>query len=889
MGEKVFDNSAFREYFKEIRSRFVTEDYTELTLRTPFENFINGLNDDFRLLQETKRTQKLGTPDFKAFRKVVKVGYIETKDLGKNLDNEIESEQIKKYTESIDNIILTNYGRFILIRKGQKIFDINLFNLSDLSNPRFVISDGKIEEFLKLVEDFFDYKLPTIKSAKELAEYLSKKARLLKDLAKEQLEEDVSKADSGDVSSVYDFYKGLEELIKDINIDDCADAYAQTITYGLFLAKTNCEGILNREIASSHIPRSIGIIKRIFRNISGDLLPSNLSWIIDEIIDILNASDMGNILSEIDFRGKKDRDPFTFFYEDFLRLYDPKKRKHLGIYYTPRPVVNFIVKSIEQILKNDFNRLHGFAEDDVTVLDPAVGTGTFLWLVYLRTLVDLKNRRLGGLIKNKIGNHLLKDFYGFEILITPYIIAHLKLTTVIQKWFYRFKDDDRIQVYLTNTLEPFETHDLIPFFREITEESKTANKIKVEKPILVIVGNPPYSVSSSNKSKWIMEKMQDYKTGLNERNIQPLDDDYIKFIRFAQWKIEQNTQGVVGYITNNSYLDGIIHRQIRKSLLDSFDRIYILNLHGSSRRQEPTKEKDENVFDIQQGVSIALFVKNDKFPDKKVFYADLFGEREAKYLWLDRHIVNNVEWQELKPEAPYYFFVHKDLSLQSEYDKFWSVLDIFQINTYGVKSHRDTFVVGFTENELIERFNTFVSDRTNEEIAQLLNLKETKTWNISKARKEIKERKIDQILCRYEFRPFDTRWILYDSALVERNRLNVMKHVLKDNVALVCVRQSKSKNLHTLVTKNLGCCDFVTNHSFYFPLYLYNENKEKSQNTLTGDVIKTNSGKQPNFTNEFLEFIDKQYPHQQIAPEDILGYIYAVLHSPTYRENFNEF
>jgi len=888
--KKVVDNRVFQEYFKRIRTKFLTGDYTEGTYRTPFENFIESLNNNFHLTQEPKRVQKLGAPDFKSYRKGAKIGYIETKDLGKNLDNELESEQLKKYKESINNLILTNYSRFILIRDSHKIFDINLFNLSDLDKLKFVISDDKIEEFLKLIETFFDYNSPTIKSAKELAEALSKKARLLKDLAKEQLEEDLSKVNSGKPSSVYDFYKGLEELIKDITIDDCADAYAQTITYGLFLAKTNCAGILSRDTAASHIPRSMGVIKRIFVNIAGDALPSNLSWIVDEIIDVLNASDIKSILSEIDFRGKKDRDPFTFFYEDFLRLYDPKKRKHLGVFYTPRPVINFIANSVNQILKKDFGKLRGFAEDDVTILDPAVGTGSFLWLTFLVTLNEIKNSRLRGIMKDKIKKHILKDFYGFELLITPYIISHLKLTTILKKWHYEFKDDDRIQVYLTNTLEPFETHALMPFFREITEESKIANELKLTKPILVILGNPPYSVSSSNKSKWIMERMQDYKKDLNERNIQPLDDDYIKFIRFAQWKIEQNKQGVVGYITNNSYLDGIIHRQMRKELINAFDRIYILNLHGSSRREEPTEKKDENVFGIQQGVSIALFVKNDKFKDKKVFYADLFGKREEKYHWLDRHTVNNVEWQELQPEEPYYFFVPKDFSLQSEYDKFWGVVDIFKIKTYGVKSGRDKFVVGLTKKELIERFNIFISDKTDEEIGQLFNLKETNTWKISKAREKIKKGEIDAILLQYAFRPFDIGWILYDPAVVERDRFNVMKHLLNDNIAIVCTRQSKSENLHTLVTTNLGCCDFVTNHSFFFPLYTYNEDKEKPrQKTLTGEVRKAESGKQPNFTEEFIRFIGEQYPNLKISPEDILGYIYAVLHSPTYRQKFNEF
>jgi len=889
--EKVVDTRVFQEYFKGIRTKFLTGDYTEGTYRTPFENFIESLNNNFHLTQEPKRVQKLGAPDFKSYRKGAKIGYIETKDLGKNLDNELESEQLKKYKESINNLILTNYSRFILIRDSHKIFDINLFNLSDLDKLKFVISDDKIEEFLKLIKTFFDYKSPTIKSAKELAEALSKKARLLKDLAKEQLEEDLSKVNSGKPSSVYDFYKGLEELIKDITIDDCADAYAQTITYGLFLAKTNCAGILSRDTAASYIPRSIGVIKRIFVNIAGDALPSNLSWIVDEIIDVLNASDMKSILSEIDFRGKKDRDPFTFFYEDFLRLYDPKKRKHLGVFYTPRPVVNFIVKSIEQILKNDFNKLNGFGEDDVTVLDPAVGTGTFLWLVYLRTIVDLKERGLGGLIKSKIEKHILKDFYGFEILMTPYIIAHLKLTTVINKWFYKFKEYDRIQVYLTNTLEPFETHALMPFFREITEESKIANELKLEKPILVVIGNPPYSVSSSNKSKWIMEKMQDYKKDLNERNIQPLDDDYIKFIRFAQWKIEQNKQGIVGYITNNSYLDGIIHRQMRKSLLDSFDRIYILNLHGSSRREEPTEKKDENVFDIQQGVAIALFVKNDKFKDKKVFYADLYGKREEKYHWLDRNRINTVKWQELKPEEPYYFLVPKDLSLQEEYEKFWKMTEIFEKYSSGIETRKDYLTTDISRDCLKDRVLQFANPKiTNEFLMSTYHIKKSRDWILSEVRKVLFEKGFDpNLLIKYGYRPFDDRWIYFEDKFIAYPFRKIFNQG-QQNLYITTQRNTTTSWKHAIVNQYVVDKHCTGELSYSFPLYIYNENKEKShQKILTGEVIESKLGKQLNFTQDFIEFIEEQYPNQKITPEDILSYIYAMLHSPTYRQKFNEF
>jgi hypothetical protein len=409
----------FQQYLSQIRERYQTKDFTELSLRTPLENLITSLNKEYSLIQEPKRTAGVGAPDFKAFRRNIKVGFIETKELTRNLDEELKSQQIEKYSNSIDNLILTNYIRFILIRANGSPLDLNLFTMHDLENPRFSIDSARIAEALSLIETFFDYNLPTISSASELSFELAKKTRLLKILAKNQLEEDIARIKNNEVpSTVHDFLDGARELIKDISVDDCSDAYAQTITYGLFLAKMNCPGDLDRNSAASYIPHSIAVIKRIFMNISGDSLPSNLSWLIDEIVDVLNASKMNDILSEIDTRGKKDRDPFTFFYENFLSSYDPEKKKHLGVYYTPRPVVSFIINSVNQVLKSDFGNPNGFADDNVTVLDPAVGTGTFLWLLYTLTLVELKNKNLGGLIRKKIETHILHDFYGLEILIT---------------------------------------------------------------------------------------------------------------------------------------------------------------------------------------------------------------------------------------------------------------------------------------------------------------------------------------------------------------------------------------------------------------------------------------------------------------------------------------
>jgi len=442
----------------------------------------------------------------------------------------------------------------------------------------------------------------------------------------------------------------------------------------------------------------------------------------------------------------------------------------------------------------------GFADDDVKVLDPAIGTGTFFWIAFLVALNELKNQGLRGLINEKIENHLLKHFYGFEILITPYVISHLKLADLLQRWYYRFEDKDRIQVYLTNTLEPSEVHGLLPFLREITEESRIANQIKLEKPVLVIIGNPPYSGMSANKGKWINDLLKKGYTRtdgseddgyytvdgkpLEEKNPKWLQDDYVKFIRFAQWKIDKNGEGVVGFITNHSYLDNPTFRGMRESLLQSFDRIYVLNLHGNALKKErcPDGSKDENVFDIKQGVAISIFVKSKKFKDKKVFYADLYGLRDDKYRWLDRHTVDNVKWQEIEPISPFYFFVPKDTSLQKEYEKFWKITDIFPVNSVGIVTARDNLTIQRTPEDVWRVVLDFAN--MDPEIARRkYNLrKDARDWKVKWAQKDLVDSGLDKNkIVPILYRPFDVRYTYYTGKSRGFHcmpRPEVMKHML---------------------------------------------------------------------------------------------------------------
>ena len=457
-------------------------------------------------------------------------------------------------------------------------------------------------------------------------------------------------------------------------------------------------------------------------------------------------------------------------------------------------------------------------------------------------------------------------------------------------WDYEFDKDDRFQFYLTNTLEMKEPEQEL-LLQQLTEEGQEAMYVKEKEPILVVLGNPPYSVSSENKSEFIERLMTDYKREVKkERNIQPLSDDYIKFIRFAHWKISQTGKGIFGYITNNSYLSGIIHRGMRKELLSTFDEIYILNLHGSSRIGEKTPEggKDENVFDIQQGVAIAIYVKLEKpLKEKKVRYADVWGLRDAKYKYLRKNDVTSTDWLVLEPKEPQYFFVPKDFTLQAEYDKFWKVTDIFKVWSSGIMTSRDPFVVGSAKEDVIQRLKLFTGSMPDEAIKKKLILKDTKTWKLSEVRQKVKNKDWEEKIYSYCYRPFDTRWICYEPLLIDRDRLPFMKNLLKDNFSLVLKRSRYIKTTqfhHVYIATTIGDMNFMGDRSFFFPLCLY---PDKTKIELLEEKA-AKPDRTPNFTPKFLQAI-KEALGTEPTPEEIFYYIYAVLYSPSYRKRYEEF
>lgn len=587
------------------------------------ESYYEHLAEFIRDFSQTKRNKKIditilpkkteaGNPDFRIWDGTQKItGYIEAKDIDVDLDRIEDSEQLKRYLSTFPNVILTNFTEFRLYRNGEKVDQVSVarpFVIKKLASVPPLENENK---FFELLERFLDFSISRTYTAKTLAVELAKRTKFLKDeIVTEEL-----KIGTKSIQGFYDAFK--EFLIAGINEDEFADLYSQTITYGLFAARLRADKNFNRKSAYDNIPKSIGILRDIFRFISLEDLPKQLEIIIDDIAEVLNTADAKKILDQYYHEGKGS-DPVLHFYETFLSIYDPATREKRGVYYTPEPVVSFIVRSLHEILKDKFNISDGLASSNVTLLDPAGGTLGFLAKAIETAVQEFKSKYGKGAVKSFLKEHILQNFYSFELMMAPYAIGHMKMSFLFEELGYKMQDDERVKYYLTNTLEMKELEESkFPGMSSLSAESHEAGKVKKDVPILVILGNPPYSGISSNKGEWITEQIETYKHVDGEHFKEKkhwLQDDYVKFIRFSQWKIDQAGEGVLGFITNHSYLDNPTFRGMRQSLMNSFDEIYILDLHGNSLKKEkaPDGSKDENVFDIQQGVAICFMIKYKK-------------------------------------------------------------------------------------------------------------------------------------------------------------------------------------------------------------------------------------------------------------------------------------
>jgi hypothetical protein len=859
--------------------------------------------EDINITTQPKKTEA-GNPDFRIWdnRQHI-IGYIEAKVPDRDLQTVEKSEQLNRYITTFPNLILTNFLEFRLYRDGECIQKVTIGRKDILTKLGVTPPVEQESEFLQLLERFFSFSMPKIYDARMLAKELAKRTRLLRDIVERELKEE-------NTNELSLFYKAFEKhLISDLSIEDFSDLYSQTITYGLFAARMRSKSEFNRRLAYDSIPQTIGILRDIFKFISLGNLPKQMEWIIDDISDILSTTDVYNLLDYY-YHQHKGSDPVVHFYETFLSEYDPEKREKRGVYYTPEPVVSYIVRSVNKILKSHFSRREGLASKGVTVLDPAAGTLTFI-AEAIRVAVEefVKNYGVGGR-ESFIKEHILKNFYAFELMMAPYAIGHLKISFLLEELCYHLKEGERFNLFLTNALEVAEkddTSEYLPGIISLSKESNLANKIKRDIPILVIIGNPPYSTHSLNKGEWISEKIKDYYiingNPLKERNPKPLQDDYVKFIRFSQWKIEKAGEGILGFITNHSYLDNPTFRGMRYSLMQTFNEIYLLDLHGSVRKKEraPDGSKDENVFDIQQGVAIGIFIKSRK-KKRSIYYSGVWGLREKKYRWLKEHDVTTTRWKSLKPKEEFYLFVARDDRLMKEYEKYPKITEILPINSVGVVTSRDYFAVTFDKESLKRNIRQFVDKNMPDEIIrQTYNLKDTDKFKLTNARRDVmRDSDWQKYITKLLYRPFDERFIFYNDAIIERSRKDVMEHMLMgENMGLITVRQvAEGIFNHSFITRDI--IDYRVTLSakggaYLFPLYIYEKNekskKKKSMALVSYLLFEPEADyciKRPNISERFLEGINKIYNRTPSA-EEVLYYIYAILYSNAYRSKYSSF
>jgi predicted helicase len=913
------------------------------SLKRLIEDLMIGINARIE-----EKGNQAGIPDLTIRKNDRILGYIEAKDIHIDLGKIQKTAQIKRYLESNIgyNLILTNYLEFWWYVDGECE---KTAKLADLEEGKIILINN-LQPIRELLQLFLNQTAKDINNYYDLAKEMAAYTKTIRNAIQSSLEIETTTEELNQLKSTF---KKL--LLLDIDNDKFADMYAQTIAYGLFTAKIGHaqnpgQFAFNRTTASIYITDRIPFLKGLFDLVLGTDSVSKIHKSIENLIDLFNTIDMTNILENF---GQETRteDPVIHFYETFLAAYESSLRKSRGVYYTPEPVVNFIVRSVDNILDQVFDLEYGLGNRKVTILDPATGTGTFLYAVIKQIRDNVANfdiRQWNNFLR---GARLLNRLFGFELLMTPYTIAHLKLGLLLGDLGYKFVPEERLKVYLTNALEAgIKEGDLIPGITQIiAEESSQAGKVKTEIPVMVVLGNPPYSVSSQNASKRKRVLNQDeryladveytgsawnriYKTGKagktitelthigellelykgrvrleKEKNIQPLDDDYIKFIRFAQYQIQKTPKGygIIGFITNHSYLNGLIHRGMREELLKYFDTLYIMDLHGNSLLKETTPEGnvDQNVFDIQQGVAILIAVREKSKPDygstayksrdnvkemAKVLYYDVWGRREDKYKFLESASLDNINWIEVKPTEPNYFFAPKNLDYEDEYNKELSINDIFPVYAAGVKTRRDNVCVDYDRETLLNRFCDISINTNLEELKEKYNIKDTEYWNLEKAKLDIKQDEIESKLLLYAYRPFDNRWVYYNHKIIERgdSRKELMGHLLKgNNIALLSCRQQVEPGFY-----HIFCSEILTEHctvslksreaTYVFPLYTY-PNTENDQTNLF--IERT-----PNLSPTFLKTI-KEKLGKIPTPEKIFYYAYAIFHSPTYRTRYAEF
>ena len=915
-------------YVAEVAKLAKTGKTTEHSFRGVLGELLSKLLPGLTPINEPKR-QACGAPDFILIDKnSLPVMFVETKDLGdSDLDGRKRNgnkEQFDRYKAALDTIVFTDFLDFHFYRhNGQNAGEVRI---AEWDGENVSAKSENFAEFVKMMEECACGQPQKINSAKRLAELMAGKARMLQRIAEAYLKPIADAYDSAPIGAkpaptpLLDMMLGFRNvLMPDVGANEFSDIFAQTLTYGMFAARLNdpTPEDFSRYEAMGRIPNSNPFLKQLFQYVANNL-EEELEWIVDDLADLFKAVDVKKVMKGYGrFTGASD--PMVHFYEDFLDEYDAKLKKDRGVWYTPIQVVKFMVSAVDWALKSRFGLADGLADSSKTqieveevdmtskkklshmvkktvhrvqVLDPATGTGTFL----AETVRQIREKFDGneGLWPEYVDKDLLPRLNGFELLMASYTMAHVKLDFALRESGVTPTGKDRFRVFLTDSLT--EWHDELPgglFASVLAAEQQGADEVKRDIPVMVVMGNPPYSGESQNKGDWIMSLMKDYKVEpggkvkLQERNPKWLNDDYVKFIRLAEHYVKKNGSGIVSFITAHGFLDNPTFRGMRWHLMQTFDEIWTLNLHGNTKKKEvaPDGEKDECVFSIQQGVAISLFVKHgdkDKKPCK-VYYADIWGKRKEKLSALESAALNSIKWQELAPIDPMLFFVPKDTIGEEEWKACFGITELMKENSSGVVSANDELNFSFTEEEQREKINDLLSMSEHDWRQKYKRAKDSTEWTYADARADTKN---NGRFCKASYRLFDERITFYtgtSKGLYTRPRNNVMRHFAgNENIGLVVKRgfpypieRSVGFIADNLIDNRFWSCSGMQGIDYFFPLWLYHENMgrmEKHANMDTAIVAKIG------------EAIDRE-----ASPEDIFAYIYGVLHTPQYRKKFSGF
>jgi hypothetical protein len=936
-------------YLEEVRSKYASGQATEHSYRPALQTLFQSIDPALTVINEPKKSEG-GMPDFLFQRGDIPFGWAEAKDIDKDVIKlkGYSKEQRRRYEAAYPNLIYTNGVDFEFIREGEPVHFVSIASFLGQLGGLQPLPD-RFDELERQLKLFAEQKPISIRSAAKLADMMAAKAAIIKD------ELEIALADDPEFrSGLGGQYKAFKaNLLPNLSPDEFADLYAETITYGMFAARFHDTdlGTFSRQEAMEDLPASNPFLKGLFRYIAGDL-PRRLEYVVDDLVQVMRASDPHSLFRDFGkFTARND--PFVHFYEDFLAAYNPTKRKSRGVWYTPEPVVDFIVRAVDDVLMIEFGLADGLADTSkvtvdwdtgqndpktgkprtikkdvhkVQILDPASGTGTFLAKA-VQLISDRVKARAPGKWSGYVEHDLLPRLHGFELLMASYAMCHMKLDMMLDQTGYKpSAKPPRLSVWLTNSLEPAEREVRDLFFQPLAAEARGASEVKRQTPIMCVIGNPPYSGESANKGA-IPELMADYKKEpggrerLKERNPKWINDDYVKFIRMSEDMIAANPSGgVLGFITNHGYLDNPTFRGMRWHLLKTFDKIYVLNLHGNFKRKEksPDGSPDINVFDIQQGVALIIATKREGKSNElaQVFHGDAWGKRQSKNELLFSADLKSLEWQELQHHPRYFMFYPVNHELLDRFDAGFAIDELFLKNEKGITTSRDDLTVAFDAAQLSDRMKDFIDlsidDQTirnrfwagkKEKDGRLPG--DTGAWSLHDARRALPSDFRSQFKS-LAYRPFDHREVIYSKIMLERPRTDLMLHVIdRDNLSLSTNRGIEEDRpftdalvfdrpiqIHSLSIKEANNLA---------PLYRYPDDTAIQSDALSL-TIRT-----PNLDARLFAAICKAAginPTDQAEPEDdfravagearpsevkVFDYIYGVLYSPAYRETFAEF